>query len=186
MAVKPGAGKAPGTRGPVVIPHLKGGLRRGRILNRDLVEMHPEIAKLVRGSRIAPSLGPFAGSLSQKVIRDYLWVNPPVVIPKVDGGEEIAKYVCVAGIESFMLTKQIDEVSEVTVLRVSRRVDRRRMVECAAAELAMLQLRWAHVGAWSDLSEHNLGALRQRAWSPPEGDEQGFDEDPPPSEVDGE
>lgn len=154
-----GGSRAKKQRGPKVIPVLSEGLRRGRIRNQDLVELHHEITSLVRGSGLIPALGAYVGSLAQDTIRDYLWVHPPVVVPKVLGGEEIPKYVCVAGIEAFYLTKQIDLVGEVTVLRVPRRNDTKRMLEGARAELAMLQLRWSHRDDWQAVIQSNLDAL---------------------------
>ena len=154
-----GGSRAKKQRGPKVIPVLRDGLRRGRIRNQDLVELHHEITRLVRRSGLIPALGAYVGSLAQDTIRDCLWVHPPIVIPKVLRGKDIPKYVCVAGIEAFYLTKQIDLVGEVTVLRAPRRIDIPRMLEGARAELAMLQLRWSHRDDWQDVIQSNLDAL---------------------------
>ncbi|MEN8720379.1 MAG: hypothetical protein ABF296_08975 [Oceanococcaceae bacterium] len=148
--------EAPGTK---LIPVLKDGLRRAWIPRWQIVGLHAKLESLVAALDLTPlPIAPLS-EVGEQVVMDYLWVCPPVIIPKVRDGEEIAEYRCVAGIEAFRMLALLPPAALVHVLRAPRRTDHDRMVPAAIAELCIEQYRARHNPLWRAATDRNLNKL---------------------------
>lgn len=146
-------------RGTKLIPVLKDGLRRAWIPRWQIVGLHAKLESLVAALDLTPlPIAPLS-EIGEQVVMDYLWICPPVIIPKVRDGEEIAEYRCIAGIEAFRMLALLPPAALVHVLRAPRRTDHDRMVPAAIAEMRIAQYRARHDPLWRSAADRNLNRL---------------------------
>ncbi|MDP1541654.1 MAG: hypothetical protein Q8L99_00705 [Polycyclovorans sp.] len=146
-------------RGTKLIPALQDGLKRAWIPRWQIVGLHAKLESLVAALDLTPlPIAPIS-EIGEQVVMDYLWVCPPVIIPKVRDGEEIAEYRCIAGIEAFRMLALLPSAALVHVLRAPRRTDHDRMVPAAIAEMRIAQYRARHDPLWRPAADRNLNRL---------------------------
>lgn len=150
-----------GASGTKLIPALTDGLKRAWIPRWQIVGLHARLESLVSQLELTPLPIPSLSELGEQALLDYLWVCPPVIIPKVRDGEEIAEYRCVSGIEAFRMLALLPPTALVHVLRAPRRTDHDRMLLAAIAELRIEQYRARHNPLWSAAADRNLNRLNK-------------------------
>lgn len=146
-------------RGTNLIPALKDGLKRAWIPRWQIVGLHVRLESMISKLELTPLPIPSLSEMGEQAVLDYLWVCPPVIIPRVTDGEEVAEYRCIAGIEAFRMLALLPPTALVHVLRAPRRTDHDRMVPAAIAELRIEQYRARHNPLWRAAADRNLSRL---------------------------